>query len=204
MQVQKINGSGVMIFIECKQEIYVLLLSSTGRGGVFYTEAGGKLEPRLNTEENAIKELFEETYATFKVKSLKQSKNVIVNNKYVCYTIKIQIDDLMDIEKIMKNNRKILNEQKGLNCYREMFGFQFVKVNELLQLKQKSIQSHGSQISLHKRTINSFEELVKQKIITEDFMVDVPVSQCQVLQHQFENQNDKLHSLNKQCYLSIL
>ncbi|CAK74199.1 unnamed protein product (macronuclear) [Paramecium tetraurelia] len=203
MQVQKINGSGVMIFIECKQEIYVLLLSSTGRGGVFFTEAGGKLEPRLNTEENAIKELFEETYATFKVKSLKQSKNVIVNNKYVCFTIKIQMDDLMDIEKIMKNNRKILNEQKGLNSYREMFGFQFVKVNDLLQLKQKSIQSNGQQISLHKRTINSFEELIKQKIIREDFTVDVPVSQCQVLQHQYENQNDKLHSLNKQCYLSI-
>lgn len=99
-----------MIFIECKQEIYLLLLSSTGRGGVFFTEAGGKLEPKLTKEENAIKELFEETYATFKVKSLKESKNVIVNNKYVCFTIKISVDDLGDIEKIMKNNRKILNE----------------------------------------------------------------------------------------------
>lgn len=78
-----------MLFIECKQEIYLLFLSSTGRGGVFFTETGGKLEPKLNTEENAIKELFEETYATFKLNSLKGCKNVVVNKKYVCFTIKI-------------------------------------------------------------------------------------------------------------------
>lgn len=36
-----------MVFIECQNEIYVLLLSSTGRGGVFLTEPGGKLEPNL-------------------------------------------------------------------------------------------------------------------------------------------------------------
>jgi ADP-ribose pyrophosphatase YjhB (NUDIX family) len=59
-----------MVFVNCQNETYILLLSSTGRGGIFFTEPGGKLECRLTVEENAIKELFEETFATLRVDDL--------------------------------------------------------------------------------------------------------------------------------------
>lgn len=59
-----------MVFVNCQNETYILLLSSTGRGGIFFTEPGGKLECRLTVEENAIKELFEETFATIRVDDL--------------------------------------------------------------------------------------------------------------------------------------
>ena len=64
-----------MIFIKRENEIYVYL--GVSKRGL--EEQGGNLSKNLTNKENALKELFEETFATIYTNDIDETKSVIVN-----------------------------------------------------------------------------------------------------------------------------
>ena len=67
-----------MIFIKREDEIYVYL--GVSKRGL--EEQGGVLSKNISCKENALKELFEETFATVYADDIDETKSVVVNKQF--------------------------------------------------------------------------------------------------------------------------
>lgn len=92
--MDKITGSGVMIFIKQENETLVLLMQTYSDKKLVLQEPGGGMSKGLSYAHNALKELYEETFASLSRESLEDIENVLVHERYICYGLYIKINDL--------------------------------------------------------------------------------------------------------------
>lgn len=57
-------------------------------------EPGGCLEVGLSTNMNALKELYEETFAGLSKADLIEEQKVLIHEEYICYPLLTKIDDI--------------------------------------------------------------------------------------------------------------
>ena len=53
---------------------------------------------------NALKELYEETFAGLSKSTLDEEHKVIVNHEYLCYSVYIKVDDLKFFKEVLNMN----------------------------------------------------------------------------------------------------
>ncbi|CAD8157491.1 unnamed protein product [Paramecium pentaurelia] len=198
--MQKITGSGVMIFIKHKEETLVLLLQNIRRKQLVLMEPGGIQETGLSSMSNALKELYEETFAGLSKADLDEEHKVLVNFEYLCYTVYIKIDDLKFFQEVMGMNQKILkmSNNRSLHSYNECKGFNLINLKDLANVNYEYYEQDNNKIPLHQRTKGAFKQLQDKKIIEKDLSIQLPLFQCSLDKIRIKNPKSPLHVLNNQ------
>ncbi|CAD8071601.1 unnamed protein product [Paramecium sonneborni] len=198
--MQKITGSGVMVFIKDKEETLVLLLQNIRKRQMVMMEPGGILEVGLSSMSNALKELYEETFAGLSKSDLDEDHKVIVNFEYLCYAVHIKIDDLKFFQEVMSMNQKTLHmsNNRSLHSFNECKGFNLVNLKELMKVNLEYIQKDNNQIPLHVRTKSALKEFLAKGIIEKDLSIKLPLFQCSLDKIRIKNPKSALYVLNNQ------
>ncbi|KAM3145744.1 hypothetical protein pb186bvf_002039 [Paramecium bursaria] len=159
-----------MIFIKRENEIYVYL--GVSKRGL--EEQGGNLSKNLTNKENALKELFEETFATIYTNDIDETKSVIVNKQFQLYPILIEIQDFNFFKEQLNKNKSIIRMLKGYNCFKEMTSYEIIPLKQVFGTTFY-MNEQKQKIPIHRRTQASFLELMAQQIITQNFEVNLPI-----------------------------
>ncbi|CAK71519.1 unnamed protein product (macronuclear) [Paramecium tetraurelia] len=198
--MQNITGSGVMVFIKHKEDTLVLLLQNIRKRQLVLMEPGGNQEVGLSSMSNALKELYEETFAGLSKSDLDEEHKVLVNYQYLCYAVYIKIDDLNFFQEVMGMNQKILQmaNSRSLHSFNECKGFNIANLKDLMNVDFQYYEKDNNKIPLHIRTQASLKEFQAKKIIQKDLSIQLPLFQCSLDKIRIKNPKSPLHVLNNQ------
>ncbi|CAD8065562.1 unnamed protein product [Paramecium sonneborni] len=198
--MQKITGSGVMIFIKDKDETLVLLLQNIRKKQMVMMEPGGIQEVGLSSMSNALKELYEETFAGLSKSDLDEDHKVIVNFEYLCYAVHIKINDLNFFKEVLSMNQKTLkmSNNRQLHSFNECKGFILFSLKKLMDVNFEYIQKDNEKIPVHVRTKGALKEFLRKGVIEKDLTIKLPLFQCSLDKIRIKNTKSALYVLNNQ------